>query len=123
MLKIFAIGKLANDVVLKTYEDSGKPYAILRLASHRHYRDKDGKHPTDFVSIKVQGKQAELCARYAHKGCRLLITGNLETTPSGNPDIPDRTLIKADSVEFLFPLRDNTSGSGQTDDESAGVSE
>lgn len=122
MLKIFANGKLANEVVLKTYEDSGKPYAILRLASHRHYRDKDGNRPTDFVSIKVQGKQAELCARYAHKGCRLLIAGNLETTPSGNPDIPDRTLIKADSVEFLFPLRDNTPDGSQTD-ESTGVSE
>lgn len=123
MLKIFANGKLANDVVLKNYEDSGKSYAILRLASPRHYRDKDGNRPTDFVSIKVQGKQAELCARYAHKGCRLLIAGKLETTPSGNPDIPDSTLIKAETVEFLFPLRDNTSGSGQTDDESAGVSE
>ena len=120
MLKIIANGKLANDVVLKTYEDSGKPYAILRLASHRHYRDKDGNRPTDFVSIKVQGKQAELCAKHAHKGCRLLIAGNLETTPSGNPDIPDRTLIKADSVEFLFPLRDNTSDSGQSN-ESTGV--
>ena len=122
MLKIIANGKLANDVVLKTYEDSGKPYAILRLASHRHYRDKDGNCPMDFVSIKVRGKQAELCARYAHKGCRLLIAGNLETTPSDSPDIPDRTLIKADSVEFLFPLQNNTSDSGQSN-ESTGVSE
>ena len=33
MLKITAIGNLTNDVTLKTNETTGKPYAILRIAS------------------------------------------------------------------------------------------
>lgn len=39
MLKITAIGNLTNDVELKMNEATGKPYAILRIASDRRYRD------------------------------------------------------------------------------------
>ena len=39
MLKITAIGNLTNDVELKVNETTGKPYAILRIASDRRYRD------------------------------------------------------------------------------------
>ena len=41
MLKIAATGNLTNDVELRTQED-GRPYAILRIASDRRYRAKDG---------------------------------------------------------------------------------
>jgi len=37
MLKIVAIGNLTNDVELKVHEATGKPYAILRIASDRRY--------------------------------------------------------------------------------------
>ena len=40
MLKITAIGNLTNDVELKVSETTGKPYAILRIASDRRYRDR-----------------------------------------------------------------------------------
>lgn len=62
MLKIVAIGNLTNDVELKVHEATGKPYAILRIASDRRYRDKDGNRLTDFISIKVRGPLAERCA-------------------------------------------------------------
>ena len=42
MLKITAIGNLTHDVELKMNENTGKPYAILRIASDRRYKDKDG---------------------------------------------------------------------------------
>ena len=58
MLKITAIGNLTNDVTLKTNETTGKPYAILRIASDRRYKDKDGNKLTDFISIKVRGPSA-----------------------------------------------------------------
>ena len=54
MLKIVAIGNLTNDVELKMNEATGKPYAILRIASDRRYKDKDGNHLTDYISIKVR---------------------------------------------------------------------
>ena len=59
MLKIVAIGNLTNDVELKVHEATGKPYAILRIASDRRYRDKEGNRLTDFISIKVRGPLVE----------------------------------------------------------------
>ena len=47
MLKITAIGNLTNDVELKVNETTGKPYAILRIASDRRYRDRDSNRLTD----------------------------------------------------------------------------
>ena len=42
MLKITATGNLTNDVELKMNETTGKPYAILRIASDRRYEDSRG---------------------------------------------------------------------------------
>ena len=79
MLKITAIGNLTHDVELKMNEATGKPYAILRIASDRRYKDKDGNKLTDFISIKVRGPLAERCAAFAWKGCKLAATGDFET--------------------------------------------
>ena len=78
MLKITATGNLTNDVELKLNETTGKPYAILRIASDRRYRLHNGERPTDFISVKVRGKLAERCAAYAVKGCRLAAVGDLD---------------------------------------------
>ena len=79
MLKITAIGNLTNDVELKMNESTGKPYAILRIASDRRYRDQAGNRLTDFISIKVRGPLAERCAAFAWKGCKLAAVGDFET--------------------------------------------
>ena len=96
MLKITAIGNLTNDVELKVNETTGKPYAILRIASDRRYRDRDGNRLTDFISIKVRGPLAERCAEFAWKGCKLAAV---------DPDRQPGFLIKATEVEFLSPRR------------------
>lgn len=106
MLKIVAIGNLTNDVELKMNEATGKPYAILRIASDRRYKDKDGNHLTDYISIKVRGPLAERCAEMAWKGCRLAAAGDFETiTFADEPDRQPGFLIKATEVEFLSPRR------------------
>lgn len=63
MLKITAIGNLTNDVELKVNENTGMPSCILRIASDRKYKDRNGNKLTDFISIKVRGRLAEICAR------------------------------------------------------------
>ena len=77
MLKITAIGNLTNDVELKMNETTGKPYAILRIASDRRYKDKDGNKLTDFETI------------------------TFEDEPERQPGF----LIKASEVEFLSPRK------------------
>ena len=98
MLKITAIGNLTHDVELKMNEATGKPYAILRIASDRRYKDKDGNKLTDFISIKVRGPLA--------KGCKLAATGDFETiTFADDPQRQPGFLIKASDVEFLSPRK------------------
>ena len=106
MLKITAIGNLTNDVELKMNETTGKPYAILRIASDRRYRDRDGNRLTDFISIKVRGPLAERCAAFAWKGCKLAAVGDFETiTFEDDPARQPGFLIKATEVEFLSPRK------------------
>ena len=106
MLKITAIGNLTNDVELKMNETTGKPYAILRIASDRRYKDKDGNKLTDFISIKVRGPLAERCAEFAWKGCKLAASGDFETiTFADDPQRQPGFLIKASDVEFLSPRK------------------
>ena len=105
MLKIAATGNLTNDVELKTQED-GRPYAILRIASDRRYRAKDGTRLTDFISIKVRGPLAERCAAFAYKGCKLAASGDFETIIfSEDPTRQPGFLIKASDVEVLSPRK------------------
>ena len=105
MLKITAIGNLTNDVELRSHED-GKPYAILRIASDRRYRDREGNKLTDFISIKVRGALAERCAAFAYKGCKLAAAGDFETVvPSEDPTRQPGFLIKASDVEVLSPRK------------------
>ena len=105
MLKIAATGNLTNDVELKTQED-GRPYAILRIASDRRYRAKDGTRLTDFISIKVRGPLAERCAAFAYKGCKLAAVGDFETVTFGAPmGAQPGFLIKASDVEVLSPRK------------------
>ena len=106
MLKITAIGNLTNDVELKMNEATGKPYAILRIASDRRYRDQAGNRLTDFISIKVRGPLAERCAAFAWKGCKLAAVGDFETiTFEDDPTLQPGFLIKATEVEFLSPRK------------------
>lgn len=106
MLKITAIGNLTNDVELKMNEATGKPYAILRIASDRRYRDQAGNRLTDFISIKVRGPLAERCAAFAWKGCKLAAVGDFETiTFEDDPARQPGFLIKATEVEFLSPRK------------------
>ena len=105
MLKITAIGNLTSDVKLRTNE-FGKPYAVLRIASDRHYRDRHGNPITDFISIKVRGSLAERCAQIAYKGCKLAASGDFETIVfEEDPTRQPGFLIKASDVEILSPRR------------------
>lgn len=117
MLKITAIGNLTNDVTLRTSE-SGKPVAILRIASDRRYRDRSGNRLTDFISIKVRGPLAERCAQMAYKGCKLAATGDFETIVfEEDPTRQPGFLIKASEVEILSPRRaDDDAGAVRSED-------
>ena len=122
MLKITAIGNLTHDVELKMNETTGKPYAILRIASDRRYKDKSGNRLTDFISIKVRGPLAERCAEFAWKGCKLAAFGDFETiTFENEPERQPGFLIKASDVEFLSPRKAEDSAAALENESTGGV--
>lgn len=122
MLKITAIGNLTHDVELKMNETTGKPYAILRIASDRRYKDKAGNRLTDFISIKVRGPLAERCAEFAWKGCKLAAFGDFETiTFENEPERQPGFLIKASDVEFLSPRKAEDSAAALENESTGGV--
>ena len=71
MLKITVIGNITSDFELRTKPGDDIPYAIIRIASDRRYRDREGNKLTDFVSVKVRGNLAELCVEHLKKGDKI----------------------------------------------------
>ena len=63
MLKMIAIGNLTGDPVLKTNEETGKPYAIMRIASDRRYKSPDGEKLTDFISRRARRTLCGVCQK------------------------------------------------------------
>lgn len=106
MLKMTAIGNLTSDPQMRTNASTGREYAIMRIASDRRYRDKDGNKYTDFISIKVYSPLAERCVEHLHKSDRIAATGDFETiTTTQNGITSTGFLVKANEVEFLSPKR------------------
>lgn len=106
MLKMTAIGNLTSDPQMRTNTSTGKEYAIMRIASDRRYRDKDGNKYTDFVSIKVYSPLAERCVEHLHKSDKIAANGDFETiTTTQNGVTSTGFLVKANEVEFLSPKK------------------
>ena len=101
MLKIMAIGNLTGDIELKKNAE-GQPYALLRIASDRRYKDREGNKLTDFISAKVRGPLAERCAAWGYKGARVAVVGDFETiTFVAEPGKQPGFMIIAHDVQFL----------------------
>lgn len=109
MLKLVAVGNLTSDATLKTNEATGKPYVMLRLASDRRYKTRDGLALTDYLSVKVTGFLAERCAEFAWKGCLVAAAGDLETIAPDDPTQPVSFFLRTSEVQFLSPRRDRES--------------
>lgn len=106
MLKITAIGNITSDFQLRSKPGDEIPYAIIRIASDRRYRDREGNKLTDFVSVKVRGSLAELCVERLKKGDKIAATGDFETISAPDESGALRQagfLIKANDVQFLSP--------------------
>ena len=86
---------------------------ILRIASDRIYRDKDGNQITDFISIKAHGRLAERCVEFAWRGCRLAAVGDFETVPTKEETEQPGFFIRARDVEFLSPRKHKAEKEGE----------
>lgn len=97
------IGRLGADVELR-FTPKGDAVANFRIACGYEYRDKTGNkvEHTEWVSVAVYGKLAELCGQYLAKGSLVYIGGRLKTDKY-QKDGQDRyiTRLYADKIQFL----------------------
>lgn len=78
--KVIIIGNLGADPEVRT-TGSGSMVASLRIATSRSYTDKQGqrKEETEWHSVTLWNKLAELAQRYLQKGRKVYIEGRLNT--------------------------------------------
>ena len=102
--KVMLYGNLTRDPELRSMP-SGINIAKLSLATNRTYKDKDGKkvEQTEFHSVSVFGRTADLVAQYLKKGSSAYIEGRLQTSSWDDKKTGEkkyRTEVVAENVQF-----------------------
>src|SRR5689334_6716630 len=78
--KVILIGNLGQDPELR-YTPGGAAVANLRIATNEAWTDKNGQKQerTEWHSVVMWGKQAEIVKQYLAKGRQIYIEGRLQT--------------------------------------------
>jgi single-strand DNA-binding protein len=78
--KVILVGNLGSDPEVRT-TPGGQRVANFRLATSRNWTGQDGQRQekTEWHSIVVWGKQAEIAERFLQKGKQIYLEGRLET--------------------------------------------
>jgi single-strand DNA-binding protein len=74
------VGNLGRDPEVRQLP-TGSPVANFTLATSESYKNREGQQQerTEWHSIVVYGKQAELCGQYLNKGRQVYVEGRLQT--------------------------------------------
>lgn len=77
MNKVILLGRIGKDPELR-YTQSGQGIASFSLATTKKWtKDGEKKEKTEWHSLKVWGKPAEIVKQYVRKGDMLLVEGEL----------------------------------------------
>jgi single-strand DNA-binding protein len=103
--KVILIGNLGKDPEVR-YTPNGNAVCNLRLATTRSWKDKatgDKVEETEWHSVVLYDRQAEVAGEYLRKGRPVYIEGRLKTRKWQDKDGNDRytTEIVADSMQLL----------------------
>ncbi len=86
------------------FAKNGKPFVKLSLATHKRFKDQQGttKRETQWHSVMLWGKNAELCSTYCEKGAPIYIEGHLAPYSKGESgSLTHHISIVADQVQFI----------------------
>lgn len=103
--KVIVIGNLGQDPDTR-YMPSGSAVTNLRIATNESWKDKqtgEQKDRTEWHSVAMFGRLAEIAAEYLRKGSQVYIEGKLRTRKWQDKDGNDRytTEIIADEMQML----------------------
>lgn len=110
--KVILIGNLGDDVKLHHF-DNQNLLGRFSVATSESYLKKDTKErvtKTEWHTIVVRNRLAEICEKYIKKGDKVYIEGSLRNRKwEDNGMTRYTTEVYADSVEFLTPKNSNSS--------------
>lgn len=102
--KVILLGSLGADPEMR-FTQSGSAVANMRLATNEEWKDKEGQKQerTEWHSIAIFGKLAEIAGQYLRKGAQVYVEGSLRTRKWQDKDGADRytTEIVANEMRML----------------------
>jgi single-strand DNA-binding protein len=103
--KVILVGTLGKDPETR-YMPSGSAVTNLRIATNEQWKDKqtgEQQERTEWHSIAMFGRLAEIAAEYLRKGSQVYIEGKLRTRKWQDKEGKDRysTEIVADEMQML----------------------
>lgn len=121
--KVFLLGRLGRDPEVR-YTQGGQTVANLRIATSERYTDRSGQvqESTEWHSVVVWGKQAELAKQYLTKGREVFVEGTLRTRQWQDQQGQKRytTEVVARNIQFVGG-RGTAGGPGMERHEDAGA--
>lgn len=116
--KVILIGNLGRDPEVR-YTPSGAAVCNLRLATTRNWKNRDSgerQEETEWHSVVLYDRQAEVAGEYLKKGRPVYIEGRLKTRKWQDKDGNDRytTEIVAETMQLLGG-RDSMGGGSEED--------
>lgn len=118
--KVILVGNLGRDPEVRSTQ-SGQAVATLSVATSRRWRDKDGNNQeqTEWHTVVVWGRQAEIAGQYLTRGRQVYIEGRLSTR-SWEDKTSGEKRYKTEVVCDEFKMLGNRGGGGGGGGDAAG---
>ena len=100
--RVTLIGRLTNNVDLKSIGADNTAVGTFTLASQRSFTNQQGERDADFINCVIWRKPAENLAKFTKKGDLLGIDGRLQTRTYKNNE--DKTVYVTEVVVEQFQL-------------------
>lgn len=103
MNKVVLIGRLTKDPEVR-YTQNQKVVCQFTLAVDRPFRNQNGEQETDFITVVLWGKSAELVGNSCAKGHRLGVEGRIQVHTYEDKDTHKTvwvTEVIGDRIEFI----------------------
>ena len=99
--EIVLVGRLTNDVEIKTLE-SGNKVSNITLAVPRNFKNSEGIYETDFIPIEIWNTIAENAFEYLKTGDMVGVKGRLQADHYKNEENKNMTKIKVIASKITF---------------------
>lgn len=113
--KVILLGNLGRDPETR-YTTGGDAVTNLRIATSEQWKDKSGEKQerTEWHSVVLFGRQAEVAGEYLKKGRSVYIEGRLQTRKYTDKEGVEKysTEVVGDRMQLIGGARDSAGGSG-----------